>query len=160
MREEIRTILAQYADEKYRDFSAGLIPGAKPLLGVRLPQLRRIAKSIVNDKENKIKWRDEIASYDGAYADIYFEETMLRGMLFGCACKEIGELLAYLEDFIPRVGNWSVCDSVCRISGTLSEIRAGISGPGGIDYAFGSFCKAFRGREEMFPEEADNDGRP
>ncbi len=118
MREEIRTILAQYADEKYRDFSAGLIPGAKPLLGVRLPQLRRIAKSIVNDKENKIKWRDEIASYDGAYADIYFEETMLRGMMIGYGTAKKGisceEGLVCFKSFVPYIDNWSVCDSFCN----------------------------------------------
>ena len=64
MRKEIRDILAQYTDERYKEFSAGLIPGAKPLMGVRLPQLRRIAKSIVNDKHYKQKWQDETAGYD------------------------------------------------------------------------------------------------
>lgn len=47
MQEEIRKILAQYADEQYKEFSAGLIPGAKPLIGVRLPKIRQLAKSIV-----------------------------------------------------------------------------------------------------------------
>lgn len=118
MREEIRKILAQYADEKYKDFSAGLIPGAKPLLGVRLPQLRQIAKGIVNDKENDTKWQDETAGYDGAYADIYFEETMLRGMMigYGTAKKSVSceEGLAYFKSFVPYIDNWSVCDSFCN----------------------------------------------
>lgn len=118
MREEIRTLLAQYADEKYKDFSSGLIPGAKPLLGVRLPQLRQVAKSIVNDKEDKTKWQDETAGYDGAYADIYFEETMLRGMMigYGTAQKDVSceEGLAYFKSFIPHIDNWSVCDSFCN----------------------------------------------
>ena len=35
-------------------------------------------------------------------------------MLLGYACRDIDELLAYLADFIPRVRNWSVCDSVCN----------------------------------------------
>lgn len=70
MREEIRDLLAQYADEKYKEFSAGLIPGARPLMGVRLPQLRQIAKSIVNDKANKGKWQEETAGYDGTYEDL------------------------------------------------------------------------------------------
>lgn len=118
MREEIRNILVQHADEKYRDFSAGLIPGAKPLLGVRLPKLRQIAKNIVNDKENKTKWQDETLMYDGAYEDIYFEETMLRGMMigYGTAKKSVSceEGLAYLKLFVPHIDNWSVCDSFCN----------------------------------------------
>lgn len=117
MREEIRAILAQYADEKYREFSAGLIPGAKPLMGVRLPQLRRIARRIVNDQEHNRKWQDETAGYDGAYEDIYFEETMLRGMVigYGTAGRDVSceEGLSYLETFIPHIDNWSVCDSFC-----------------------------------------------
>ncbi|MDE5696108.1 MAG: DNA alkylation repair protein [Lachnospiraceae bacterium] len=118
MREEIRGMLAQYADERYKEFSAGLIPGATPLLGVRLPQLRRIAKSIVNDKENKAGWQDEIAVYDGVYEDLYFEETMLRGMIIGYGTAKKGvpceEGLAYLRSFIPHIDNWSVCDSFCN----------------------------------------------
>lgn len=118
MREEIRNILVQHTDEKYRDFSAGLIPGAKPLLGVRLPKLRQIAKNIVNDKENKTKWQDETSRYDGVYEDIYFEETMLRGMMigYGTAKKSVSceEGLACLKSFVPHIDNWSVCDSFCN----------------------------------------------
>lgn len=118
MREEIRSVLAQYADEKYKDFSAGLIPGAKSLMGVRLPQLRRIAKNIVNDKENKTRWQEETASSGGEYEDIFFEETMLRGMLigYGTAKKDFPceEGIAYLKAFIPYIDNWSICDSFCN----------------------------------------------
>ncbi|MDE7271732.1 MAG: DNA alkylation repair protein [Lachnospiraceae bacterium] len=118
MREEIRTALVQYTDEKYKEFSAGLIPEARPLIGVRLPQLRQFAKRIVNDQEDKLRWQKEIARYDGEYEDIYFEETMLRGMLIGygtakknCPCEEG---LSYLKSFIPYIDNWSVCDSFCN----------------------------------------------
>ncbi len=108
MRKEIREILAQYAEEDYKDFSAGLIPGAKPLMGVRLPQLRQIARSIANDREDPQRWRRETESCEGAYEDVYFEETMLRGMLigYGTARKafpyEDGVL--YLSPSFPRSG--------------------------------------------------------
>lgn len=119
MRKEIRELLAQYTDTKYKDFSQGLIPGAaKPLMGVRLPQLRQAAKSIVNDKENKARWQEEIVSCEGEYEDIYFEETMLRGMLIGYGTAKKGfsyeEGIAYLKSFIPHIDNWSVCDSFCN----------------------------------------------
>lgn len=118
MQEEIRKILAQYADEQYKEFSAGLIPGAKPLIGVRLPKIRQLAKSIVNDKNNKERSRQETAAYDGIYADLFFEETMIRGILigYGTAKKEISceEGIAYLKDFIPYIDNWSVCDCFCN----------------------------------------------
>lgn len=117
MREEIRKILAQYAEEQYKEFSAGLIPGAKPLIGVRLPKIRQLAKSIVNDKSDRERWRQETAACDGIYADLFFEETMIRGILigYGTAKKDISceEGLACLKDFIPHIDNWSVCDCFC-----------------------------------------------
>ncbi len=113
MREEIRNLLAQHADLNYKEFSAGLIPGAKPLVGVRLPQLRKIAKNIA-----KKDWRREVDRRDSEYADIYFEETMLRGMIIGYGTAQKGfpcdKGLEYLVKFIPCIDNWSVCDSFCN----------------------------------------------
>lgn len=107
MREDIREKLLEMREEKYRDFSAALIPGIKEgeMLGVRLPALRRYAKEL-----SKGDWRKELSYKE----DIYFEETMLRGMILGYACEEIDELFLYLKDFIPQIQNWSVCDSVCN----------------------------------------------
>ena len=117
MKEEIRAILLQHTDDTYKEFSASLVPGAKPLLGVRLPQLRTIAKDIVK-KGTVGDWRDVIVGCGGENEDIYFEETMLRGMIigYGTAPKEISckEGMDYLERFIPQIDNWSVCDSFCN----------------------------------------------
>lgn len=110
MREEIREMLKEKADSEYRDFSSSLIPEGKPLIGVRLPVLRKLAKELV-----KGDWRAEICSYTGEYKDIYFEETMLRGMMigYGTAKGECEEGLRYVEQFIPYIDNWSLCDSFC-----------------------------------------------
>lgn len=112
MREEIRTILVEKSEASYRDFSAALIPKSMPLLGVRLPVLRKLAKELVKTMD----WKQEINSYEGEYEDTYFEETMLRGMIIGYGTqKEEGKIaLDFLRDFIPHVDNWSVCDSFCN----------------------------------------------
>ena len=106
MRKEIRDRLNKMSDADYEKFSASLIPasGRGTMLGVRLPALRDYAKEL-----SKGDWRQEL-SYE---EDLYFEETMLRGMILGYACRDIEELFACLKDFIPWVQNWSVCDSVC-----------------------------------------------
>lgn len=107
MREKIRIQLQKMSDKEYQKFSSSLIPGSGQgtMLGVRLPALRDYAKEL-----SRGDWRLELSASE----DLFFEETMLRGMILGYACKEIDELLRYLEDFIPRVKNWSVCDSVCN----------------------------------------------
>lgn len=113
MRTEIRDRISVYAETGYRDFSAALVPGAKTLLGVRLPKLREIAKEIA-----KGDWRREVECAEGEYADVYFEETMLRGMIigYGTAKKDVTERegIQYLEKFVPMIDDWSVCDSFCN----------------------------------------------
>ncbi len=42
----IREKLAGMADARYRDFSAHLLPPEERVLGVRLPDLRRLARGI------------------------------------------------------------------------------------------------------------------
>lgn len=113
MRAEIRKQLELCADKKYRDFSAGLIPGVKDMLGVRLPILRKKAAGI-----SKGDWRGEVSRFDGAYEDIYYEETMLRGMIIGYGTRSADvsadEGIGWLELMIPHIDNWSVCDSFCN----------------------------------------------
>lgn len=102
LRQDIREQLFAMAEHGYQKFSAALIPGVENMLGIRLPQLRRLAKEIA-----KSDWRDVLTE-----EDYYFEERMLRGMVLSYASKDMDEMLPYIEAFIPLVDNWSICDSV------------------------------------------------
>lgn len=105
--EEIREQLRALAEEDYRKFAAGLLPGTDNILGVRLPVLRRMAKQIAG-----ADWR----SFEKMQPQ-YFEEVMLQGFVLGCVRAEEEaeweELLAYIAAFIPKITNWSLCDSFC-----------------------------------------------
>lgn len=101
---DVRRQLEQYAEPEYRDFSSKLIPGCGDMLGVRLPVLRRMAKEIARGD-----WR----SYLAQAGDGCFEEVMLQGMVLGCAKADAAELLGYAGAFLPKITNWSVCDSFC-----------------------------------------------
>lgn len=102
MIKDIRERLATMSESEYQEFSSGLIPGVKNMLGIRLPELRKIAKEVA-----KSDWKKAISE-----EDIYFEERMLRGMILSYASMDIDEILPYITEFIPLVDNWSVCDSV------------------------------------------------
>jgi len=102
---DIRRALEALADEAYRKFASSLIPNADHLLGVRLPELRRLAKSIARNDD----WRAFLRHADNRY----FEETMLQGMVIGYARADVEELLRHVAGFVPRIDNWSVCDSFC-----------------------------------------------
>lgn len=100
----IRKQLLELAEPSYQKFSSNLLPGVDNLLGVRIPLLRKLAKSIA-----KGDWR---AYLHNACEDT-FEETMLQGMVIGYAKADTDELLRYVSNFIPKITNWSVCDSFC-----------------------------------------------
>lgn len=101
---EIRHRLGELTEEPYRVFASRLLPGEERLLGVRLPLLRKLARQIARGN-----WRD----YLRAARDDSFEEILLQGMVIGCARCSVGERLAYIRGFVPKIHNWSVCDSFC-----------------------------------------------
>lgn len=100
--QDIRRELEAIGESDYKKFSASLILGEEHLLGVRLPKLREIAKRIVKADD----WQEYLAG-----EPYYFEETMLQGMIIGIVNISAEERLAYIRAFIPRIHNWSVCDS-------------------------------------------------
>ena len=104
MKESTRERLLRLAEAEYKKFSASLVPGEEFMLGVRLPKLRETAKELA-----KGNWKEELKEQD-----VYFEETMLRGMVLSYATVSMDpeNAFSYIRDFIPLVRNWSVCDSV------------------------------------------------
>lgn len=99
-----RNKLEQLAEPDYKEFSSRLLPGVDNIIGVRLPHLRKMAKSIASD---------EWLTYVTEESLVYFEETMLQGMLIGTLRLDIEEVLSLVADFVPKINNWSVCDSFC-----------------------------------------------
>lgn len=100
----IREELLVLADEEYRKFSAALIPNISNIIGVRLPELRKLAKKIASGD-----WRLYLRE---APSD-YFEEIMLQGMLIEYIRADVEEKLQLVANFVPKIDNWSVCDSFC-----------------------------------------------
>lgn len=103
---KIKKELVSLSEENYREFSSRLLPGVKNILGVRLPNLRRIAKEIAKDD-----WR----SYLNSSRDDYFEEIMIQGMVIGYIKNvDIDEILEVIRKYVTKINNWSVCDSFCN----------------------------------------------
>ncbi len=102
--QEIRTWLEEHAEEKYQKFNSGLIPGSDPILGVRIPMLRDLAKQIARED-----WR----TYLKGAQDTSYEEICLQGFVIGYAKADIEELLSYAAAFIPKIHDWSVNDGFC-----------------------------------------------
>ena len=97
----MRKKLLELQDEKYREFNSKLLPNINNILGVRVPDLRKLAKELAqNDWQN---YKD----------DLYYEEIMLQGLVIGYAKIDADKKLQLLREFIPKIDNWGTCDIVC-----------------------------------------------
>lgn len=101
----LETLLANQ-DLKYRDFQSPLIPGLpkEKMIGVRTPVIRSIAKELIKSGE----WSEFIATLPHEY----YEENLLHGKLLGMVKTDYAELVALIEEFLPHIDNWAVCDTI------------------------------------------------
>lgn len=104
MNQTIRQRIFDRAEEDYKKFQSGPIPGEDRMLGVRLPHLRELAKEIAKED-----WRGYLKT---AQSD-YYEEILLQGLVIGYGKAEPEETLRYATEFIPKITNWAICDSFC-----------------------------------------------
>lgn len=109
MIKEIREELDQLGEESYRQFNQKLIPGTDYIIGVRLPALRKLAKEIAKqDWRAYLKEASEEINDQSAH-----EEIMLQGLVIGYAKMSTQERMSALDEFVPKIHNWAVCDSCC-----------------------------------------------
>lgn len=101
----VRTELLDRQDLPFRDFTARSAPGAGAVIGVRIPEIRQIAKGLC---------RDDFSSYLAAEPKEYLEEILLHGIVMAQAKMELGTRLGLVEEFIPRISSWLVCDVVAN----------------------------------------------
>lgn len=99
MKMNVREELFKNQDIQYKEFNAKLIPNINrdKVIGVRIPALRKLGKSLT---DNNFAWE-------------YFEERMLHGFYIGYAKLPFEERLSLLDEFVPKIDNWAVCDCVC-----------------------------------------------
>ncbi|MBQ6533850.1 MAG: DNA alkylation repair protein [Opitutales bacterium] len=104
--EELRPKLLSLADEKYKIFAQSLIPANANMIGVRLPELRKIARALARDCS-------PIEAAGWLEACEFFEEKMLALMAAAYAAAPLDERLAAIKAALPHIDNWSLCDSFC-----------------------------------------------
>ena len=105
MTEIIRERLFSHQDLKYRDFHSALMPTVDKdlVIGVRTPELRKLAKKLAKDPEITVFLAD--------LPHKYYEENNLHGMIIEME-KDFVKCMDMLEDFLPYIDNWATCDLI------------------------------------------------
>lgn len=110
----IQAELFKLQDKKYGDFQAGLIPtiSRETVIGVRIPLIRKLAKEIIKENRHyleKGQFSDELAKFLHKLPHKYYEENVLH-MLILVELNDYELCLGEIENFLPYIDNWAVCD--------------------------------------------------
>ena len=103
--EEIRYELFTLKDEKYREMQVKIIPAveADSIIGVRTPELRKLAKEFSK--------RDDVQEFLMDLPHFYFDENQLHAFILS-GMKDYENCMEELETFLPYVNNWATCDQM------------------------------------------------
>ncbi len=102
--EELQERLLDLQDVGYRDFHLKTCPQAQHVIGVRVPEQRRLAKEIA--KGDFWQFLDTVQPH-------YYEELLITGIVIATAPMGLAERLDYTAWFVPQISNWAVCDTFC-----------------------------------------------
>lgn len=122
---ELQKKLFALRDGEYLKFNSSLIPGDSiyEMIGVRTPELRKLAKELTKSGEAE----DFLRSLPHEY----YEENNIHAALLS-DMKDSERCLAELERFLPYVDNWATCDTLSpkvfqkHRDGLLPKIRCWI----------------------------------
>jgi 3-methyladenine DNA glycosylase AlkD len=106
--------LISLADSSYKIFSERLIKQGKPILGVRMGPLRKLAQELVRDPA----WTFNLLG--NPKNDQYHEEKMIRALTIAYAKIDEHNRIQLVEEFSYYIDNWAICDS---FASTLKQAR-------------------------------------
>lgn len=95
--------LSALGSDEYRDFQSKLVPNIpkETILGVRTPDMRKIAK--------EIRGTNEAEAFLAELPHRYYEENLVHFFLIAMI-RDFDECAKAVETFLPYVDCWPVCD--------------------------------------------------
>ncbi len=103
IKDDVRKELKLLAEPKYKDFNEKIVKNEHPMIGVRVPKLRKIAKRIAKNEPLKFLTKNRL---------FYYEEILLQGFVIGYMKICDDEKYRYGYEYFKLVKDWSECDLV------------------------------------------------
>ena len=99
----IKDRLMKVKDDKYKEFQAKLVPNitSNNIIGIRTPEMRKIAKEVFNSKDRDLFLND--------LPHKYYEENLIHFFVISMI-KDFDETIKRVEEFLPYVDCWPVSD--------------------------------------------------
>ncbi len=119
LKTKIKQKILSLEDTKYKEFTINLCPKTNNIIGVRMPILRNYAKELVK----KYPYDMLLNNIDSQY----HEEIIIKGMIICLYQGNFSKAKKYIEDYIPLISNWAICDTFClglkNLVTDLTEVR-------------------------------------
>ncbi len=105
IKEDILKKLYSLQDTKYRDFQGKLLPTVDPksIIGVRTPDLRKLAKELVRE--------DGSGTFLETLPHTYFDENQLHAFILS-DIKDYSLCITLVDRFLPYIDNWATSDQL------------------------------------------------
>ncbi|MBQ4284683.1 MAG: DNA alkylation repair protein [Lachnospira sp.] len=90
-----------------------LIPGGKPALGGKVPDIRKLAKEVAKE----CSMPDAVVDYKlfmEYFPEDYLEEELLKAFVIGYVKDDVNAVLECAAGFVPKIHDWCVCDGFCQ----------------------------------------------
>ncbi len=102
---DIQSELFSRQDLSYRELQVKIIPNieADSIIGVRTPELRKLAKELLK--------REELQEFLDVLPHKYFDENQLHAFIIS-EIKDYDRCISEVERFLPFVDNWATCDQM------------------------------------------------
>lgn len=126
--DELRRRLVELSEPSYRAFVSKLLPGVDCVLGVRVPTLRSLARTIAQDCGREFlnavfdvsprSCDNDVAAPSNVKRCAFesCEERLVVGFVVAETSLDFDERLDAVAAFVPAIDSWAVCDS---FSGSL-----------------------------------------
>lgn len=98
---KINELLLTYQDKNFKNFNNKIINTNYPMIGVKTPYLKKIAKDNIRNYKEYFKLPHS-----------YYEEYMIHGFMLGYLNLPFDELIKYIDEYIDMINCWSMVDSI------------------------------------------------
>ncbi len=97
--------LFKLQDKKYQALQINIVPNVdkEKIIGVRVPEIRKLAKKYKDD--------DSVNIFLKELPHKYYDENLLHGLIIS-EIKDYDRCIEEVENFLPYVDNWAVCDTM------------------------------------------------